>query len=53
MRLYEGGMAIIVKLLVRMHGQIDELGSQMATILEQVQALQQPSTTGVVHRPKA
>ena len=49
-RLYEGDLAVIMKLLERMDGQIGEFGSQMAAILKEVQAIQQPTTTGVIHQ---
>ena len=52
MRLYEGDLAIIMRLFERMDGQMVEFGSQMAAILKQVQAIQQPATTGVVYRER-
>ena len=44
MRLYKGSLAVIMRLLERMDGQIGELRSQMAAILEQVQAFQRSTT---------
>ena len=46
MQLYEGDLAVIM----RMDGQIGELGSQMAAILEQVQSLQWSTTAGVMRK---
>ena len=40
----------VAVLLERMDGQIGEFGSQMAAILKEVQAIQQPTTTGVIHQ---